>query len=109
MSLDITFSQYKRLVCPKCGEVVGSKEIKTVYSGGRSWYGFLRSIGYCVPHDKRTEENDWYGKDMELTAEQTRYAYRYAQEQVVHNWDEVCGLIAISVFDDDYIVINANW
>lgn len=109
MGLDITFSQHKKLVCPKCGEVVGSKEIREVYSGGRAWYDFLKAIGYYVPYEKRTAENDWYGKDMELTTEQARYAYSYAQEQEVHNWNEVCGLIATSIFDDDCVVINADW
>ena len=58
MSLDITFTRRKKIVCPKCGEVVGHNDLDTVDSGGRLWFPFLEQIGYYVPYDKRTEEND---------------------------------------------------
>lgn len=64
MGLDVSIIRRKDLVCPKCGEVVSTISMDDVDSGGRVWYPFLESIGYYVPYDQWTEENDWYGKDM---------------------------------------------
>ena len=70
MGLDITFMRRKNIVCPKCGEIVGHTTVDSIDAGGRGWYPLLESIGYYVPYEQRTEENDWYGKDMVLTDEQ---------------------------------------
>ena len=109
MSLDITFTQRKNFVCPKCGEIVGHTDVDYKCSSGRSWYPFLESIGYYVPYEQRTEENDWYGKDMVLTNEQVDEAYRFTRENALYRADEVRSLIAVALLEKDSIVINANW
>ncbi len=110
MGLDIRFTQRKKTVCPHCGkEIAQHYDVNAVCSGGRGWYPFLESIGYYVPYDKRTEENDWYGKDMVLTKEQAECAFRIAKEDELYNWHEIVGLIAVALIEDDYIVINADW
>ena len=109
MGLDIRFTQRKKNVCPHCGKVAGYSDVNSAPSGGRAWYPFLESIGYYVPYEKRTEENDWYGKDMVLTKEQADHAYRYAKEEEVYNWHEIVGLIAVAGVEKDDIVINADW
>ena len=108
MGLDIRFTQRKKIVCPKCGEVITTIDKQSALSGGRAWYPFLETIGYYVPYEKQTEENDWYGKDMVLTKEQAEYAYRFAKEEV-YNWHEVIGLIAVAICEKDDIVVNADW
>lgn len=109
MGLDITFTQRKKNVCPHCGKITGQTDVNAAPSGGRVWYPFLESIGYYVPYEKRTEENDWYGKDMVLTKEQADHAYRYAKEEKANNWHEVVGLIAVALAEKDDIVVNADW
>ena len=109
MGLDISVIRRKDLVCPKCGEVVSTISMDDVDSGGRVWYPFLESIGYYVPYDKRTEENDWYGKDMILNDEQTDYLYHFAKEHDLYGSDSVLQLIATARYEGDEIVINANW
>lgn len=109
MGLDITFYQRKKVVCPKCGEIVGQNEVSSASSGGRVWYDFLEPIGYYVPYEQRTEENDWYGKDMVLTDEQAREAYNFVKKNDVFDWDDVRGLIARALLENDSVVINANW
>ena len=61
MSLDITIKERKEFRCPDCGRLVTTQDIDAEDSGGRVWYGFLESVGYYVPYEKRTKENDWYG------------------------------------------------
>ena len=68
MSLSITFTQRERIVCPKCGEIAGYRDVKDENSGGRVWYDLLEKLGYYVPH----ADDDWYGKDMVLTNEQAQ-------------------------------------
>lgn len=81
MGLDVRFIQRKKLVCPKCGEIVGHTDVNVVSCGGRGWYPLLESFGYYVPYEQRTEENDWYGKDMKLTAEQADKAFLFAKKE----------------------------
>ena len=64
MGLDITFTRRRNMVCPKCGEIIGHTNVAYVDAGGSGWHPLLESIGYYVPYKLRTEENDWYGKDM---------------------------------------------
>lgn len=110
MGLDITFIQRTKNVCPHCGkEVAKQYNVNAVDSGGRCWNTFLESIGYYVPYEQRTEENDWYGKDMTLTKEQAEYAYRFAKEEEVYNWHEVASLIAVALVEQCDIVVNADW
>jgi len=111
MSLDIRFFARVTETCPHCGEVVGIKEYNHVDSGGRGWYPILEELGYYVPYEQRTEENDWYGKDMELTRKQAEKVYRFVREHQydLYNSDEILGLIATTTFEEVAVVVNADW
>ena len=109
MSLDITFKQRKAITCPKCGEIVDYKIVCSASSGGRAWYDFLEPIGYYVPHHLRTENNDWYGKDMVLTEKQAREAHQFVKTNSVFDLDNICGLIADALLEGDDVVVNADW
>lgn len=111
MGLDITFTERETLPCPHCGEVIGTKDVDSVDSSGRSWYSILEFLGYYVPYDKRTKENDWYGKDMILTREQAHEVYQRIRMDifVFYNGMGIMGLIAEALRYDNQIVINANW
>ena len=109
MSLDITFKEMHPVVCPHCGKVVKQEAAVFERGGGREWYPILESIGYYVPWDKRTEENDWYGKDMELTREQAEEMYEYIKKHDGIYGYEACYLIARSLLEGDTVVICADW
>ena len=109
MGLDIRFTQRKKLICPKCGEIVGHNDVRTVDSCGRGWYPLLESVGYYVPYEERTEENDWYCKDMTLTAEQADEAYRFVEKHDLYDSYSVAMLIASARYGNDDIVVNADW
>lgn len=75
----------------------------------RMWYGFLESIGYYIPYQHRTEENDWYGKDMILTEEQTEQLVDFVSENQPYNaWNVKC-LIASALLNGNKVIINADW
>lgn len=110
MGLDIRFTQQKKRVCPHCGkELAEPIVIDTEDSGGRAWYPFLESIGYYVPYEERTEENDWYGKDMVLTKEQAEDAYKFVKKNDVYNRQMIAMLISAAVMENDDVVVNADW
>lgn len=110
MSLDIRFTEVRRVLCPSCGQHVMNEEVDSENSGGRDWYDILEKFGYYVPYDQRTEENDWYGKDMELTREQTEELYRYIKKHPnLFYADAISSLIARAMMDGNSIVINADW
>ena len=109
MSLDITFTMRQNTVCPKCGEIIGHMDVDSAHSGGRAWYPFLEEIGYYVPYEQRTEENDWYGKDMVLTAEQTESAYKFVKKKELFEGYAVRMLIATAILEKATIVVNADW
>lgn len=110
MGLDITFYQRKDVVCPHCNAVVTQKTIDSVSSGGRVWYDILEELGYYVPYEKRTKENDWYAKDMVLTVEQAKRVYDYIKGQPNVMFSEsICDLIAVTLLEKDKLVINADW
>ena len=109
MSLDIRFTQRKNIVCPKCGEIVTTIDIQSEDGGGRLWYPFLESIGYYVPYDQRTEENDWYGKDMVLTEEQVADAYKFVLNVDAYGCERIFRLLAYAMKDKDIVVVNADW
>lgn len=109
MGLDIRFVQRKKIVCPKCGEILGYKDVNTVFGGGRGWYPLLESFGYYVPYERRTEGNDWYGKDMQLTAEQADEAFGFVRENDLYDSDSVAMLIAAARYEKDDIFVNADW
>lgn len=109
MGLDITFTQRKRIVCPKCGEIVGYTDVDCVDASGRGWYPILESIGYYVPYEQRTEENDWYGKDMVLTEKQADEVYQFVKKNDLYGSYLVQKLIAEAIYEQDDIVLNADW
>ena len=98
---------------PHCGkEIAAPFDIDSADSGGRVWYPFLESIGYYVPHEQRTEENDgydWYGKDMVLTIDQAKQAYQFVKENQVSEWQMIAMLISCALMEEDDIVVNADW
>lgn len=109
MGLDITFTQRKNIVCPKCGEVVGHTDVKYAEGGGRGWYPLLESLGYYVPPEQRNEENDWYSKDMVLTSEQAEEVYRFVKTHDLYGAEGAQTVIATAMWEKDSVVVNANW
>lgn len=110
MSLDVTFFVRKPIVCPKCGDVVYKVDVDAVSSGGKGWYPILEDLGYYVPFEQRTEENDWYGKDMTLTEQQAREMRRkIRQTNGLYNADKIITLLATALCDVYEVAVNADW
>lgn len=109
MDVDIDIKQRRTVRCPHCGEIVGVRDVCVENSGGRMWYPFLEAVGYYVDYDKRTEENDWYCKDMVLNKEQTDLLFRYCRSEEVYNSDAIATMVAVAEVEGDDVVINANW
>lgn len=111
MGLDITIKSTSPVLCPHCGEVVQHGVVAEEDSSGRVWYDLLEEFGYYVPYDQRTEENDWYAKDMTLTEDQTKQLYRFVKARpTIYNGAAICALIAESGFlDGGQVAINAGW
>lgn len=109
MGLDITVMEYKDIRCPRCGEVVNTVEVYGTDSNGSLWYDFLEKLGYYVPYEKRTKENDWYGKDMVLDNEQAKQLADYAVKKEVYNWDGVERIVTEALAHGNKVVINADW
>jgi len=109
MSLDICFKELRPVVCPRCGEVVKHKVIACEIGGGSAWYPILEAIGYYVPYERRTEENDWYGKDMMLTKQQAEDTYRFIKNHAgIYGYD-ASGLIADALLNGNTVSVNADW
>lgn len=109
MGLDITVMERRDVHCPHCGEVVNTVDGASTDSGGSLWYDFLEKLGYYVPYEKRTKENDWYGKDMVLDNEQAKQLADYAVKKEVYNWDGVERVVAEALAHGNKVVINADW
>ena len=109
MGLDIVVMERKDVRCPHCGEVITSVDVSSVNSGGRLWYDFLERLGYYVPCEKRTEKNDWYGKDMVLTSGQAAQLAVYAAAKEAYQSREITDLVERAVIDGNKVVINADW
>lgn len=109
MGLDITVMERKDVRCPHCGEVINTVEVDGTNSGGSLWYDFLEKIGYYVPYEKRTKENDWYGKDMVLDNEQAKQLVDYAVKKEAYNWDDVDRVVTMALLHENKVVINADW
>lgn len=109
MGLDITISERKEHRCPNCGIPIGYTDIASIDSDGRLWYDFLEKLSYYVPYEKRTKENDWYGKDMVLDNEQAKQLADYAVKKEVYNRDDVERVVATALMHENEVVINANW
>lgn len=109
MGLSITITRRKEKKCPHCGKVAGHEVVAELMGGGRNWYPILERFGYYVPYELRTEENDWYGKDMVLTTEQADELYRFSQHHNVYISGGLRSVIAQALNEGDQIVINADW
>ena len=109
MGLDITVIERKDVCCPHCGEVITTVDVASTDSCGRAWYDFLEKLGYYVPYEKRTKENDWYGKDMVLDNEQAKQLADYAVKKEVYNWGDVERVVATALMHENKVVINADW
>lgn len=109
MSLDITIKERKEFRCPDCGRLVTTQDIDAECSGGKVWYNFLEPIGYYVPYEKRTEENDWYGEDMVLTEEQAKQLADFVSDNQPYNARDVECLVARALRHGNKVVINADW
>ena len=109
MGFDITIMELKDVRCPHCGEVINTACIASADSCGRAWYYFLKKLGYYVPYEKRTKENDWYGKDMVLDNEQAKQLADYAVKKEVYNWYGVEWIVTEALAHGNKVVINADW
>ena len=109
MSLDITIKERKEFRCPDCGQLVTTQDIYAEDSSGRVWYDFLEIVGYYVPYENRTEENDWYGEDMVLNEEQTKQLAEFVSENKPYNARDVECLAARALLHGNEVVINADW
>ena len=109
MSLDITIEERKEFRCQDCGRLVTTLDIDAEGSSGRVWYDFLEIVGYYVPCEKRTEENDWYGKDMLLTEEQAKQLADFVSDNQPYNARDVECLVARALLHGNKVVINADW
>lgn len=109
MGLDISIEAYEPIKCPHCEETVAAKKVNGVDSCGWDWYKFLEPIGYYVPYEKRTPENDWYGKDMTLTEEQCRTLIDFVTAEHVYNCGAINFLVSCALRDGNKVVINADW
>ena len=109
MGLDITVMERKAVRCPHCGEVVNTVDVASTDSSGRLWYDFLERLGYYVPYEKRTEKNNWYGKDMVLDNEQAKQLVDYAVKKEVYNWDGVESVVAEALAHGNKVDITADW
>ena len=109
MSLDITIKERKEFCCPDCGRLVTTQDIGAECSGGRVWYNFLEPIGYYVPYEKRTKENDWYGLDMVLSEEQAHQLIRFVLDYQPTEYDKIELLVERALARGNKVVINADW
>ena len=109
MSLDITIQERKEFRCPDCGRLVTTLDVDAECSSGRVWYDFLQGVGYYVEGDNPTEENDWYGKDMELTEEQAKQLAQFVSDYQPTDYDDIEVLVARALLHGNKVVINANW
>ena len=109
MGVDITIKERKELRCQYCGRLVIEQDICEEWSSGRVWYDFLEQIGYYVPYEKRTDENDWYGKDMVLTEEQAIQLADFASNNQLYDHMAIECLVARALMRGNKVVINADW
>ena len=110
MGLDIRFISRKNILCPHCKSLVTTEDVHIVESDGHGWYNILEQLGYFVSYEDRTEENNWYGKDMTLTVEQAKIVYQFVKENPdLYDANGVICLIATAILDENAVVINADW
>ena len=59
--------------------------------------------------DNPTEENDWYGMDMELSEEQAKQLADFVSDKQAYNARDIEGLVARALMHGNKVVINADW
>lgn len=104
MSIDTTIKERKGFRCPYCGQMVMEQDIGLECSNGRVW-----RFGYYMPHEKRTEENEWCGKDMVLTEEQAIQPADFVSNNQIYNGSGVECLAARALMRGNKVIINADW
>ena len=109
MSLNIRIKERKEFRCPDCGRLVTTQDIAEECSSGRVWYDFLQGVGYYAEDDNQTEEEDWYGKDMELTEEQAKQLAQFVSDYQPTYYDDIEVLVARALLHGNKVVINADW
>lgn len=111
MSLDITFTSYKPLLCPHCGEVVKREVVNVADSDGRAWYPFLESVGYYTPGYRSVDDETWYGKDMELTEGQLKELYKFMIDNEIdlYSGHSVRLLVMAALLEGETVVVNVDW
>lgn len=110
MGLDIRVKERKEIRCPDCGRVVDFKDLDCADSAGREWYDFLGKIGYYIPSENITEDQeDWYNRDMVLDDDQAKQLAAYAAEKQVYDYESVESVVAKALMHGNKVVINADW
>lgn len=109
MSLDITIREQQEFHCPDCGRLVTTQDIGAECSSGRVWYDFLEPIGYYVPYEKQTEENNWCGEDMVLNEEQAKRLLDFVSDKHPYNARDLECLVARALLNGNKVIINADW
>lgn len=109
MGFDIEIAKYDADKCPHCGMPIKGTRRDWTESGGPVWRDFLKEVGYYVPYDKRTQKNDWYGKDMALTTEQAKELDDFVKSLMPYNWEYICKIVEEALKNGDFVVINADW
>lgn len=104
LGIDCDLTQYP---CPPYKAVVVDRE--TVPSDIKLTAEVDIDHSYYVPYEKRTKENDWYGKDMVLDNEQAKQLADYAVKKEVYNWDGVEWIVTEALAHGNKVVINADW
>ena len=110
MSLDIRVKERKEIRCPDCGRVVDYRTLDCAASAGREWYDFLGKIGYYVPFEDLTDDQeDWYNRDMVLDDDQAKQLAAYAAEKQVYDYEAVESVVAKALMHGNRVVVNADW
>jgi hypothetical protein len=110
MGLNISFKLKQKVTHWRSGDLIKYIDVDCVESEGRVWYPFLEEIGYYIPHELLTEENNWYGKDMTLSTEQIMNAWKFVTSNPIYQRNIIRSLLAEAIVNDDLTVaINADW
>ena len=110
MGLAIRIKERKEIRCPDRGRVVDYRTLDCVDSVGRKWYDFLEKIGYYVPFEGLTgDQEDWYNRDMFLDDDQAKQLAAYAAEKRVYDYESVEIVVAEALMHGNRVVVNADW
>ena len=77
--------------------------------GGGLNMSILENIGCYVPYKNRTEENNWYGKDMALSDEQAQELKEFVDLSDTYYKDKNYFLVLRTIGQKYRIGINADW